>query len=150
MISSNALTSYWPTFLLELYKMVCDRNESGTFLDIQIPAVLLPKSAGENLELALKSNREGMHYWRRNTILFSSTGVEKLYCHQIYALFIHLFLFVCSESPTLLTWQASCGCSWVCALDNGVGHNHMCVYMVSMGLPWWCSWTLQARKGMAM
>ena len=62
MISSNALTRYWPTFLLELYKMVCDRNESGTFLDIQIPAVLLPKSAGENLELALKSNREGMHY----------------------------------------------------------------------------------------
>lgn len=42
----------------ELYKMVCDANESGTFLDIKIPAVLLPKSAGENLEQALNSSQK--------------------------------------------------------------------------------------------
>ena len=62
MVSSNALTSYWFTFLLELYKMVCDMNEPGTFLDIQIPVVLLPKSAGEALERALNRNQKGMYH----------------------------------------------------------------------------------------
>lgn len=42
----------------ELYKMVCDKNDSGTFLDIKIPAVLLPKSAGKNLEHALKAGKQ--------------------------------------------------------------------------------------------
>eukprot|EP00250_Pteridium_aquilinum_P008502 c17997_g1_i1 orf=254-1870(-) len=42
----------------ELYKMVCDKNDPGTFLDIKIPAVLLPRSAGENLEHALKANKQ--------------------------------------------------------------------------------------------
>lgn len=37
----------------ELYKMVC--SDSGTYTDIQIPAVLLPKSAGEILQAALES-----------------------------------------------------------------------------------------------
>lgn len=41
----------------ELYKMVCDANESGNFLDINIPAVLLPQSAGGHLEHALNSSR---------------------------------------------------------------------------------------------
>ncbi|XP_024391278.1 signal peptide peptidase-like 2 [Physcomitrium patens] len=35
----------------ELYKMVCDDN--GTFLDIQIPSVMLPQSAGDTLEAGL-------------------------------------------------------------------------------------------------
>ena len=61
MLSPNDLTWHFHSFLVELYKMVCDRNESHTFLDIQIPAVLLPKSAGQNLEHALKLNQEGMH-----------------------------------------------------------------------------------------
>lgn len=42
----------------ELYKMVCDANEPGTFLDIKIPAVLLPYSAGEDLERALNSSQK--------------------------------------------------------------------------------------------
>jgi hypothetical protein len=54
---------------------------------------------------------------------------------------------LCSESATLFPWQASCGCSWVCALDNGVGHNYLCFNMVSLGLLWWCSWPLQVGKG---
>lgn len=37
----------------ELYKMVC--SESGTYTDIKIPSVLLPKSAGESLQAALVS-----------------------------------------------------------------------------------------------
>ena len=39
--------------LAELYKMVCDRNE--TDLDIGIPAVLLPKDAGSKLRSLLSS-----------------------------------------------------------------------------------------------
>nr|CAB3451551.1 unnamed protein product [Digitaria exilis] len=39
--------------LAELYKMVCDRNE--TDLDIGIPAVLLPKDAGSSLQSLLSS-----------------------------------------------------------------------------------------------
>ncbi|KAH7352275.1 hypothetical protein KP509_19G037900 [Ceratopteris richardii] len=42
----------------ELYKMVCDKDDPETFLDIKIPAVLLPKSAGEHLEEALKSKKQ--------------------------------------------------------------------------------------------
>jgi hypothetical protein len=41
----------------ELYKMVCERNE--TDLDIGIPAVLLPKDAGTKLQ-SLLSNGEGI------------------------------------------------------------------------------------------
>ena len=37
-------------------------NEPGTFLDIQIPVVLLPKSAGEALERALNRNQKGMYH----------------------------------------------------------------------------------------
>jgi len=39
--------------LAELYKMVCDHNE--TELDIGIPAVLLPKDAGSKLRNLLSS-----------------------------------------------------------------------------------------------
>ena len=39
--------------LAELYKMVCDHNE--TELDIGIPAVLLPKDAGSKLRSLLSS-----------------------------------------------------------------------------------------------
>lgn len=39
--------------LAELYKMVCERNE--TDLDIGIPAVLLPKDAGSSLQSLLSS-----------------------------------------------------------------------------------------------
>eukprot|EP00249_Psilotum_nudum_P016858 c26023_g1_i1 orf=553-2163(-) len=42
----------------ELYKMVCDVGESETFLDIKIPAVLLPKYAGKNLESAINTSRK--------------------------------------------------------------------------------------------
>ncbi|KAI5065778.1 hypothetical protein GOP47_0018402 [Adiantum capillus-veneris] len=42
----------------ELYKMVCDKDDPETFLDINIPAVLLPKSAGEHLEQALKAKQQ--------------------------------------------------------------------------------------------
>jgi hypothetical protein len=52
--------------------MVCDRNESDTFLDIQIPAVLLPKSAGEHLEQALELNQEGIQH----VIDISSFGLQ--------------------------------------------------------------------------
>ncbi|KAJ0963556.1 hypothetical protein J5N97_028678 [Dioscorea zingiberensis] len=37
----------------ELYKMVCDRNETN--LNINIPAVMLPQNAGESLESTIKS-----------------------------------------------------------------------------------------------
>ncbi|OAE19436.1 hypothetical protein AXG93_1040s1000 [Marchantia polymorpha subsp. ruderalis] len=40
----------------ELYKMVCTEND--TFTDITIPAVMLPKSAGETLQNALHSGSE--------------------------------------------------------------------------------------------
>ena len=39
--------------LAELYKMVCETNETN--LDISIPAVLLPKDAGSSLERSLSS-----------------------------------------------------------------------------------------------
>lgn len=42
----------------ELYKMVCQKDDPETFLDIKIPAVLLPKSAGEILEKALKAEKQ--------------------------------------------------------------------------------------------
>lgn len=41
----------------ELYKMVCAEN--GTFKDITIPSVMLPKAAGNSLEDALNLNEEG-------------------------------------------------------------------------------------------
>ncbi|RWV94160.1 hypothetical protein GW17_00043326 [Ensete ventricosum] len=41
------------SFCAELYKMVCERNE--TDLDINIPAVMLPHDAGVSLERNLKS-----------------------------------------------------------------------------------------------
>ncbi|OVA14014.1 Protease-associated domain [Macleaya cordata] len=40
----------------ELYKMVCERNE--TDLDIHIPAVMLPQDAGSILEKSLKNNSQ--------------------------------------------------------------------------------------------
>jgi hypothetical protein len=45
--------------LAELYKMVCDSNE--TDLDINIPAVLLPKEAGAALERHLTQG-QGRHF----------------------------------------------------------------------------------------
>lgn len=42
----------------ELYKMVCETDDPGTFLDIRIPAVLLPKSAGKSLERSLKAGKQ--------------------------------------------------------------------------------------------
>jgi signal peptide peptidase-like protein 2B len=36
----------------ELYKMVCSKNE--TYTDIRIPSVMVPKSAGESLEKAMR------------------------------------------------------------------------------------------------
>ena len=41
----------------ELYKMVCDRNE--TDLNIKIPAVMLPQDAGASLESSLKHGFSG-------------------------------------------------------------------------------------------
>ncbi|KAH7422244.1 hypothetical protein KP509_13G098800 [Ceratopteris richardii] len=38
--------------------MVCDKHDHDTFLDIAIPAVLLPKSAGESLYQALKLKKK--------------------------------------------------------------------------------------------
>ncbi|KAL3701997.1 hypothetical protein R1sor_020019 [Riccia sorocarpa] len=40
----------------ELYKMVCSEND--TFTDITIPSVMLPKSAGETLQAALRAGSE--------------------------------------------------------------------------------------------
>ncbi|CAN6462453.1 unnamed protein product [Victoria cruziana] len=39
----------------ELFKMVCERNETN--LDIKIPAVMLPKSAGKSLEQSIRSGK---------------------------------------------------------------------------------------------
>lgn len=44
-------------FLAELYKMVCSNN--GTFKDITIPSVMLPRAAGSSLEGALALDEEG-------------------------------------------------------------------------------------------
>lgn len=41
----------------ELYKMVCNRNE--TDLHINIPAVMLPQDAGASLEASIKSGVSG-------------------------------------------------------------------------------------------
>lgn len=45
------------TFHAELYKMVCEPDE--TDLDIHIPAVMLPQDAGTSLEKMLTSNSSG-------------------------------------------------------------------------------------------
>lgn len=45
-------------FLAELYKMVCEPDE--TALDIHIPAVMLPQDAGATLEKMLMTNSLGM------------------------------------------------------------------------------------------
>ncbi|MCO5551839.1 hypothetical protein L7F22_005343 [Adiantum nelumboides] len=42
----------------ELYKMVC--SESGNYTDIEIPSVLLPKSAGSVMQAALSSGSVGV------------------------------------------------------------------------------------------
>ncbi|KAF3778362.1 Signal peptide peptidase-like 2 [Nymphaea thermarum] len=39
----------------ELFKMVCERNETN--LDIKIPAVMLPESAGKSLEQSIRSGK---------------------------------------------------------------------------------------------
>lgn len=44
----------------ELFKMVCDKNE--TDVDISIPAVMLPQDAGVNMEEHIKNNSIGMIY----------------------------------------------------------------------------------------
>ena len=41
----------------ELYKMVCEPNE--TDLDIKIPAVMLPQDAGASLEKMLSNSSSG-------------------------------------------------------------------------------------------
>jgi len=41
----------------ELYKMVCEDN--GTFLDIHIPSIMLPQSAGDTLEAGLLRDETG-------------------------------------------------------------------------------------------
>lgn len=43
--------------LIELYKMVCEPDE--TDLDIQIPAVMLPQDAGATLEKMLINSSKG-------------------------------------------------------------------------------------------
>lgn len=42
---------------VELYKMVCEHNETG--VNINISAVMLPQDAGSSLESILASNRSG-------------------------------------------------------------------------------------------
>lgn len=44
-------------FLIELYKMVCEPDE--TDLDIHIPAVMLPQDAGSSLEKLLNERTKG-------------------------------------------------------------------------------------------
>lgn len=41
----------------ELYKMVCDRNETN--LNIMIPAVMLPKDAGNSIENITSKGAKG-------------------------------------------------------------------------------------------
>lgn len=42
----------------ELFKMVCEANETDVHIDI--PAIMLPQDAGANLENHIKSNSTGM------------------------------------------------------------------------------------------
>lgn len=51
----NSLFSFY--FFAELYKMVCDPDE--TDLDIHIPAVMLPQDAGASLEKMLMNTSSG-------------------------------------------------------------------------------------------
>lgn len=46
-----------PFFFAELYKMICDHNE--TDLNIGIPAVMLPQDAGASLETSLQHASAG-------------------------------------------------------------------------------------------
>lgn len=64
----------------ELYKMVCERNE--TDLDIGIPAVLLPKDAGTKLQ-SLLSSGEGIFLY---LLLFNA-----LY-HILVSMRVHMLL----------------------------------------------------------
>jgi hypothetical protein len=76
--------------------MVCDRNESDTFLDIQIPAVLLPKSAGEHLEHALELNQEGIqHIVNESSFGFGLQTVIKDHMND--------FFFIYSNKNTINT-----------------------------------------------
>ena len=47
-------------FSAELFKMVCEANE--TDVEIGIPSVMLPQSAGMSLEESLLSNSSGKAY----------------------------------------------------------------------------------------
>ncbi|XP_044493217.1 signal peptide peptidase-like 4 isoform X2 [Mangifera indica] len=51
---ANFAEEYGHFYTAELFKMVCEANE--TDLDIQIPAVMLPQDAGANLENHIKNN----------------------------------------------------------------------------------------------
>lgn len=60
----HKLVNFYPLFasvqsclFAELYKMVCDRNE--TDLNISIPAVMLPQDAGASLETSLQHGSSG-------------------------------------------------------------------------------------------
>ena len=56
----KCLTVFFFSFpFTELYKMVC--SESGVYTDIDIPSVLLPKTAGESLRAALASGSTGLY-----------------------------------------------------------------------------------------
>lgn len=52
------VSNYLCPYCAELFKMVCEANE--TDVDIGIPTVMLPQDAGENLENHLLNNSVGM------------------------------------------------------------------------------------------
>lgn len=64
-------------FLAELYKMVCEPDE--TALDIRIPAVMLPQDAGATLEKMLMNNSLGMLPYTQRTFI-----THKNLCFEIY------------------------------------------------------------------
>jgi hypothetical protein len=70
----------------ELYKMVCDSNE--TDLDINIPAVLLPKEAGAALERHLTQG-QGKHFDLYLPLLLSMWG-QVMFCAIFFLSFINL------------------------------------------------------------
>ena len=90
---------YWTCFFLpaELYKMVCEQNE--TDLDIKIPAVMLPQDAGASLEKLLLNGSSGNHFHILHNhkaklnlltkVVFCSS--RHFYCFKnVIILFIHL------------------------------------------------------------
>lgn len=82
---------YFNLFLFpaELYKMVCEPNE--TDLDIRIPVVMLPQDAGASLEKMLMNSTSGKHF----LVLHNHKANTKICCAKV--IFCSAQFFCCFE-----------------------------------------------------